>query len=1088
MANVEMIIGRAGAGKTFACLQRMKKILSEDILDTEIIFLLPAYQTYRAELELAKITGGAVNTRMYSFQRFARQILSEVGGAIIPRISEVGRRLLLRKILLNHVKADDLKYYNRAARQRSFAENLAQELQEFRTYSIDAEKIFEVLEQVEDEELSNKLHDLAVLFDDFRKICEGKQNDDSDLIEKAAAEIKNSAAIKRTEIFIDGFIFFDPQQRKILRELFQHAKNVHIVLPISANLNDKENTSRTGIFNRAFETFKMLKNLADEVHAEFEITRCEKSVRFENPALKFVEENFFEHRAKTFSGGVKDLKIVEAVNKRVEVEQVAREILKLRGEKNFRFRDIGIISRDESYNNLIKPIFEMHNIPYFADSKSAAIHHPLAELIRSTMETLRGWRAESIFRCLRTGFFDTAADDIDFFENYVIEFGLRGEKVWTTDKVWTWHRHSVDEPADGTPSQSEIERLEKIDSIRRSATNLLIKFSAAVKKKKSARELTAELFKFLESLKVPSKLETWSAEEEQRGNLSLSKEHLKIWDDVVTLFEQIVDALGEEVLDAKEFESILNEGLDALQMSLIPPGLDEVTVSQFDQNSLQNSKAIFILGFGDNNFPKQATEKFLLSDADRLHLNDYKIEISRGGRETMLAEKFLVYRGLTLAKNFLQISSPLADAEGKAARAASLRDKFLKLFPNLKVELADLEILNSLGSEVEYSVGEREISAESAEKLFAPYKKMQGSVTRFETFNKCPFQYFVQYGLDLKERREYKVFNVDIGNILHEVMKKFGEDLKAENKRWGTVTDAELEKRVTKIVEDFANNLNNKILLSTNAGKRRRERIKKVAIYSLKRLVELDRHSKFHPELFEETFNALGKQRLVYKIKDTEMELTGKIDRVDFSEDGNYFMIIDYKTGTAELNLKEIFAGINLQLLTYLMVTNKLEEVGKKLPAAMFYFFLKYPVKQRTTFDEATQEVDKELKPIGWLLNDEKILVEIDESQKIIKIPFNQKGGGVNKTFADNNLKSSEDFQALMSYIDDILKETGERILNGFIKTKPFQIGNYDTCNFCAYTELCNFNSKTDRHRLSALSDNKEILKRIKEHKTGLNF
>ena len=218
---LEIIIGRAGTGKTYSCLKQMEKILAEEIFDTEIFFLLPAYQTYRAELELAKITGGAVNTRMYSFQRFARQILSEVGGATLPRISEIGSRLLLRKILLNHVKADDLKYYGRAARQRSFAENLFEELKEFRTYSIDAEKIFEVIENVEDEELSNKLHDLAILLDDFRKSCEGKQNDENDLLEKAATEIKNSAAIKRSEIFIDGFIFFDPQQRKIFEELFK---------------------------------------------------------------------------------------------------------------------------------------------------------------------------------------------------------------------------------------------------------------------------------------------------------------------------------------------------------------------------------------------------------------------------------------------------------------------------------------------------------------------------------------------------------------------------------------------------------------------------------------------------------------------------------------------------------------------------------------------------------------------------------------------------------------------------------------------------------------------------------------------------
>jgi len=574
--------------------------------------------------------------------------------------------------------------------------------------------------------------------------------------------------------------------------------------------------------------------------------------------------------------------------------------------------------------------------------------------------------------------------------------------------------------------------------------------------------------------------------EEQRGNLSLSKEHLKIWDDVITLFEQIVDALGEEILDAKEFETILNEGLDALEMSIIPPGLDEVTVSQFDQNSLQNLKAIFILGFDDKNFPKTATEKFLLSDADRLHLvEDCKVEISRGGRETMLAEKFLVYRGLTLAKNFLQISSPLADNEGRAARPATMREKFLKLFPNLKVELADLEILNSLGSEVEYTVGEREISPQSAEKLFAPYKKMTGSVTRFESFNKCPFQYFAKYGLKLQTRREYKIFAADIGNILHAVMKEFGENLKAEKKFWREVSDTELESRVTKIVEKFSDNLNNKILLQTNAGKRRRERIKKIAISSLQRLIELDKNSKFHPELFEKKFEELGKKNLVYDIHGTKMELTGTIDRVDFSENGEYFLIIDYKTGKAELNLKEVFAGINLQLLTYLMVTNKLDKVAGKLPAAMMYFFLKYPVKQKPSLTEAEKEIENEVKPVGWFLYDEKILAELDESNETIKIKYNK--NGINKTFAKNYLRSAEDFQALMKYVDDILQETGEKILQGFIKAEPFD-AKYSPCDFCDYNELCNFNSKIDKRRTSELDDNEEILKQIKARKTGLNF
>ena len=94
---LEIIIGRAGTGKTFYCLDKMKKILETSPLATQIFYLLPAYQTYRAELELANITGGAVNARMCSFQRFANQILDEVGGSIVPRISEIGGRLYCEK-------------------------------------------------------------------------------------------------------------------------------------------------------------------------------------------------------------------------------------------------------------------------------------------------------------------------------------------------------------------------------------------------------------------------------------------------------------------------------------------------------------------------------------------------------------------------------------------------------------------------------------------------------------------------------------------------------------------------------------------------------------------------------------------------------------------------------------------------------------------------------------------------------------------------------------------------------------------------------------------------------------------------------
>ena len=1070
--SVEIIIGRAGSGKTFACLQQMKNILQTSPLDTKIIFMLPAYQTYRAELELAEITGGSFNTRMCSFQRFSRQILSEIGGAIIPRISEIGRRLLLRKILIAHAKKDDLKFYKKAAKQRGFAENLAEELKELRTYSIDSESLHKILPKITNDELADKISDLATLSQDFRNLIEGKQNDESDLLEKAAELIKISDEIKSTEIFIDGFIFFDPQQRKILREIFKYAQNVHITLPMDTEIFCNENKNLLGIFNRSFKTFEMIKNFAAELQTDLKITRCEKQNRFQSAELNFIEENLFRKNPKKFSGENKNFKIISAVNKRVEVEAVAEKILEIRREKNFQFREIGVIARDESYNNMLKNIFELHKIPFFIDSKRPAIHHPLAELIRSTLEIFRTWRAEPIFRSFRTGFFKVPAEKIDLLENYVIEFGIRGEKNFTQENDWTKHRHKLGKTADDDFNEKERARVAEVNEIRREIFAPIIKFSKAIKKKKSAREFVTELYNFFEELNIYEKLVEMSELEEKRGNLSLSKENLKIWDDVINLLEQTAENLSDEPIDAKEFELILNEGLDALEMSIIPPGIDEVTISKFDQNSLQNSRAIFILGFNDSSFPKKADEKYLLSDIDRLHLiEDCKLEISRGGQENLLAEKFLIYRGLTEAKNFLQISYSLADSEGKAMRAATMIKNFKNIFAINDVEIITTDVLNNFGSEIEFLPEEKSLSNETAKKLFAPNKKISASVSKIEDFNECPFKFFANYGLNLKEREEYKIQVPDIGNILHYVMKTFGEDLKAEGIDWRNVDDKNLNLRVSKIVDDLTGNIKNKILLSSSSYKHRRERIKKVAITSLKRLIELDKVSKFHPELFEENFNKI----LTYKIDGVEVELNGVIDRIDFNDGEKYFLIIDYKTGKAYLDLVEMFEGVNLQLITYLTAAKKINP--EKIPAAMLYYFLKFPAQTAEDLKTSEEKINKDLKFDGWIVADKNIVTEIDESLNFIKVAFT-KNGDFDKSKSKNHVQDKKIFDAMMEHVDEILRKTCEKVLGGNIAVSPFQTKKIDACQYCLYAELCGFNPNVDEFRSPEFTQ-EEILEKL---------
>lgn len=1056
---VEVIIGRAGVGKTFYCLERAKKILATEQLKTEIIFLLPAYQTYRAELELAALTGGAFNTRMNSFNRFARQILEETGGALVPRISEIGRRLLLRKILLLRDKAGELKYFVRAAKQHGFAEILSDELKELRTYAISAENLSEAADKIEDEELKDKLRDLELLAEDFKTALEDKLTDDEDLLERATELMDQSPTIASAEIFIDGFIFFDPQQRNFLRKLMTCAANVHITLPMDTDLNSRENLSEVGIFNRSSKTFHMIKNFASELKVEFKITRLNTPRRFKHAPLKILEQKLFDYSPKSFDG-VEGLKIVEAVNRRAEVEAVAQEILRLVKE-GYRLREIGVLARDDKYFSLIKPLFEIHAIPYFIDTKRAAAHHPLAELIRSALEVLRGWRKESVFRCLRTGFFDAAQEEVDLLENYVIEFGIKGAANW--NQTWDYRRvkslDSVARPAD----TNEVEYLERINAIRKTCAAPLIKFAERMKNSNhEVLAMTTALFKLLEELSVYEKLSEWSQAEELRGNLALSREHLKIWDDVINLFEQVVDALGEDTITRQEFEAIIGEGLEALEMSLIPPGLDEVTVAQFDQNSLQNSRAIFVLGFDDENFPRKVGEKNLLNDADRLRLNESGLEISLGGRESSLAEKFLIYRGLTEARELLHISYAIADAEGKKISASSLLNKIRTIFPNVKTSKIELDVLQNLGGEI-FAAGEKTLSKETAQKLYAPSKKIRADVTRFEKFNECPFKYFAQFGLGLDERVEYKVQAPDIGSILHAVMSRFGRELKRENRQWSSVNQDELSGRVERIIDDLTPSVHNKILLSTKTLEHRRERIKKVAVESLNRLIELDKASEFHPQIFEAGFHEDK------KFGDVEIDLNGRIDRIDLSGDGKYFLIIDYKTGKASISLKKIYHGLNLQLLIYLGAAKNLSEVGEREAGAMLYCLLRIPSKHGRTEQDASLESAKELKMPGLIRVDEEIKNAVDSTGDFVNLD-------------KKNLVDRADFQTIIAYAEKILNTTAEKILNGCIEIKPAKFSkDDDVCKYCLYSALCNFDRAINETTEPIKITDKEIISAMKE-------
>ena len=829
---LEFIIGRAGTGKTEECLRAMQQEMRREAVGPALILLLPEHMTYKVERQLAAAMeaegSGFLRAQVFGFRRFAQQVLLDVGGAAQPRITEIGRRLLLKRVL--QAQEDKLRFFQRAARQRGFSASLAEAVDEFKSYGIVPERLTAAAEKVSDTRLQDKLQDLALLYDGFAASMAGRYNDAGDLLDKLAARLPEASLIAGAEIWVDGFIFFNPQEKQILRALLQQANHVHITLPLDAGDCPEENRRETGIFHRAYRTFQELQLLAGELGQECRVRSLPAAHRFQAGGLENIEQQLFRFPQQPAAEAT-GIQLVEAATRRLEAEAAAADMLRLCREKGWHWRDIGVLLRDgDAYEKMLELVLQDYKIPFFSDSKRPGVHHPLAELVRSALEVLHGWRYDAVFRCLKTDFFPVTRGQADLLENYVLEFGIRGFR-WTMAEDWHYRRGMQAEA-----SEEELLALERINLVRRAVATPLAALEAAVGQAKNVRELTRAIYEFLQELAVPETLAKWAQEAEQAGRLVEAREHRQVWDDVMELLDQLVETSGEELPDRKEYEAVLGEGLDALEISLIPPGLDYVTIASFDQNSLDNVRAVYILGANEGIMPRRSQEKGLLSDAERLYLADAGVELSSGSVEGSFGEKYLLYRGFTEAREYLWVSYALADAAGNGLEPSPLVRRLRRIFPQrpvLSIPLESMERRDSLqAAEGRQAVsglasalrGCREkhqlaslwrevynwsleqpalqpalqmvirglfaqadtdrLPASLARQLYTKNRRLQGSVTRFERFRGCPFSHFAQYGLRLKERKVYQFQAPDRGNLLHDVLRAFGEELKAQGRRW----------------------------------------------------------------------------------------------------------------------------------------------------------------------------------------------------------------------------------------------------------------------------------------------------------------
>ncbi|RSD29326.1 helicase-exonuclease AddAB subunit AddB [Mesobacillus subterraneus] len=981
--SVRLVLGRSGSGKTEMIINEIKDRLIEDPQGDPVVYLVPEQMSFLSEYRLSTDPdlGGMIRAQVYSFPRLAWRILQETGGYTRHHLDSVGISMMIRKIIED--KKEDLKIFQKAADKNGFIQQMEQMLIEFKRYAINPDELAGKMEDGSggNKALKDKIHDLELVYRQFEDELFGKYIDSEDYFRLLAEKVPASQYLKNAEIYIDGFYSFTPLEMMIIDQLIATCRRVTIAIPADRNYAG-EQPDELNLFRVTADTCSTLNDLIKTrgYDQEEDVVLTEQR-RWQDESLRHLE-NEFDSRPAVKYIGESSIHIAQAANRRAELEGVARKILGLARNHGYRYRDMAVLMRGSDYREVLETIFDDYGLPYFIDQKRNMLHHPLIELVRSSLETVLGnWRYEPIFRAVKTDLLfpegsnlNKMREQMDVLENYVLAYGIQGDK-WTKKDRWKYKRIRGLEFDGLAQTDAEKQMEQELNDLRHLITSPLQRLARRLKRADTGRKLSEAVYLFIEELDIPAKLEAWRMAAEQEGRLVEAREHEQAWDGVINLLDQFVEMLGESKVAPKQFVSILDAGFESLRFSLVPPAIDQVLVADLEKTRLADVKVAFVIGVNEGVLPAKMNEEGIFADDDRELLQSKGIKLAPGSRTKLLDENFIAYKAFVTPSEKLFISYPIANEEGKALMPSSFIKRIADLFPEHQthVFLPDPSELPEQ-EQLEYAAGEnvalsyltsqlqlkkrnypvydfwwdvydyylnnhrwadtarmvlsslfyenrtKQLSEAVTKELYG--EQIEASVSRMELFNSCPFSHYVQHGLKLRDRQIFRLEAPDIGDLFHAALKEIAETVMQQNLSWAQLTRAQAEELARNAVQKLAPRLQNEILLSSNRHHYIRQKLQNIISRASLVLSEHAKVSGFSPVGLELGFGRQGQlPPLAFSLKNgTRMELMGRIDRVDKAEDdhGVYLRVVDYKSSVKDVNLTEVYYGVALQMLTYL--------------------------------------------------------------------------------------------------------------------------------------------------------------------------
>ena len=751
----------------------------------------------RASLEMERLilaeVGGSFNVQVLTFRRLASRILPTY-----DYLSKQAGVMALAGIIQDN--KCNLHCYKKGADSAGFVADMYDTISMMKYCKISPEKL---QNEKFPKSIQSKCADIALLYRAYMDYTKDRFIDSADKLNLLCEQLPNVDAVKTGHFYLCDFDNLTVQELALVEQLIKCSQSVTISCCVGNGTKDKY-LYLDDIYNGVLNVCQRNQITPNILQNDFVDN---------NPVTRQIGEHLYRYTQPQPVDCGDFVQVFQGETRYSEVYNLACHIQSY-VRKGGRFKDVYVVTSDvNKYINSITNVFEQLQIPYFCDRQFALADQPYAQFVMDYLHLCRNnGRLQNVLNFVKnylfSGDFDGTCDTTEVykFENFCLKYNISYN--------YKQFNLGLQEPT----YQSADNFRNKFNTLYESVV-----FPPSAK----AVEYVSIIRSLLEWCNLADKNNILAERQQAKGNATQASVTLQAVEKLEQVLVQAEKIMGQRFVTLEEFTKALSATIESVKISVIPQHNDCVVFANMAKARKHDIKFLALLGANHGVMPITKKDCKLLTD-DNIDTLEQFLQPSAQQDNAQQAEivgpkiftenkreRFSLFQLLQEPTQKLYISYTTTDGADSLVPSAfvtqlcglfgrynssnqlcspikvsetEIEDVFTqtqaidkvvlnnrKVLDKQMVKMPSFDILRQVfaeqASKYQFTKNGQNISIQGGDKLF--FKSARTSVSQITQFFKCPYSYYLKYGLNVKPREVSQLKSSDLGTILHDVLEHY---------------------------------------------------------------------------------------------------------------------------------------------------------------------------------------------------------------------------------------------------------------------------------------------------------------------------